>query len=116
MFKKKDNDTGQEMDEGKEEKPEAKKNTLPLVIDLEYPYEYAKKTVTQLICDRRPPMRTIKAVMSAGDDDAEVMEIIYEHLFDKVPAESDIIDAEDGIKAFEKVFDFFPHLAGGEDA
>lgn len=86
---------------------------LPFVFSLAYPYKIGDRTVREIRCDHRPTMRTMKRLAAAGENDGEILEIIFEDLFDLVPAEADRLDAEDGFNALEAVKSLFPQLGAG---
>lgn len=114
MFKKKN--TSEENADQKSEQDQKKAPTLPLVISLEHPYKRGDTTVREITCARRPTMRTMKRLAACGEDDAEMIEIMFEEMFDLAPSEMDLVDMEDGINALERVTDFFPKLKGEKDS
>jgi hypothetical protein len=95
--------------------PKRKAVALPLRFALLYPFQYGSEVVRELVCDRRPNMRTIRRIMSVSESDAaqEVIEIIFYDLLGVTPAQLDLIDAEDGLQVIEKIFEAFPFLKTG---
>jgi hypothetical protein len=111
MFKK---DTSKKTADQKPEQGAKKRSALPLVVSLDYPFTRGDTTVREITCERRPTVRTMKRLAACGEDDAEMIEIMFEELFDMAPSESDMVDMEDGLRALELVTDFFPKLKGEE--
>ena len=104
-------DQGTDQGEAKKAAPEAIR--LPFVYALEYPYRMGERTIREIRCDRRPTMRTMKRLAAAGENDGELLEIIFEDLFDLSPPEMDRLDIVDGFKALEAIKRLFPQLGEG---
>ena len=112
MFKNKS--TSPKQAEQSDKKDARTPATLPLVIKLDHPFNLGERVISTITCERRPTVRTMKRLAACGDDDAEMIEIMFEEMFDMSPRESDLVDMEDGIRALETVTDFFPKLKGDD--
>ncbi len=87
---------------------------VPFSYELKFPFKSPSgQRITELVCSSRPKMKAMKAIMQAGDDEADVTDAIFETMFGVGPEISDLIDGEDTISATNMIKAAFPNLTGG---